>query len=166
MVFQTIQTLKSPVYGALSLIVGSLFGLTLLYFDEFVFFSPYLAFHLPLEKFGNFSLDLTLALFTAMVMAISLYQIRLVRVQEESSRGKIGLTGVFAALVAGACPCYYLVPLLSVAGGIGGVLGGVGIAFYSMQLPIKLASLGLLGFVTFSLERSLRASCDIRNRVG
>ncbi len=71
------------------------------------------------------------------------------------------MLGIFPALVAGACPCYYLVPLLAVAGGVGGVLGAVGIAFYTYQIPVKIASLALLAFVSLSLERSLAASCKV-----
>lgn len=74
-------------------------------------------------------------------------------------QGKIGIAGIVAAFLAGACPCYYLVPLLAVAGGVGGALGTVGILFYAYQLPVKLASVVLLIFVSFSLERSIRASC-------
>ncbi len=160
MALQTIQTLKSPSYGILSLFVAGLFGLTLMYFDEFLFTVPYLTFYLPIEKIGNFALDIVLALLTGVVMAISLYQIKIVGTRKNAG-SKVGLSGIFAALVAGACPCYYLVPLLSIAGGLGGILGAVGTAFYALQLPVKLASLGLLGFVTYSLEKSLTAACYV-----
>ena len=68
---------------------------------------------------------------------------------------------MLAAVVAGACPCYYLVPLLALAGGAGGVLGALGIFLYNLQIPIKLLSLALLGFVLLMLERSLVAYCRI-----
>jgi hypothetical protein len=94
-------------------------------------------------------------------MALSIYQVRNVP-RLATNQGKAGLGGIIIAIVAGACPCYYLVPLLAVAGGAGGALAAIGILFEVYQLPIKLVSLALLGTVAFSLERSLRAMCRIR----
>ena len=109
---------------------------------------------------GNLALDLTLATLSGIVMASSIFQIIGVP-RAGKAQGKVGLMGILAAVVGGLCPCYYLVPLLAVAGGLGGALAVVGIAFYAYQIPIKLSSLALLGFVTYSLERSLRASCSV-----
>ncbi len=99
-----------------------------------------------------------------MVIGASVYGIRNLRKGGSQARG--GVAGILIALVAGACPCYYLLPLLAVAGGAGGALGVLGIYMNAYQLPIKILSLGLLGAVAISLERSLRASCDITTRQG
>ncbi len=106
------------------------------------------------------ALDLAVSLLSGVVIVLSIYQLRNTPFRKSAGSG-IGLAGIVAALVAGACPCYYLVPLLVVAGGAGGVLGAVGIFFYSIQIPIKLASLALLAVTTLVLERSLRAACAI-----
>jgi len=90
----------------------------------------------------------------------SFFQLRFVPYVSSRNAGT-GLAGMLAAVVAGACPCYYLVPLLALAGGAGGVLGALGIFLYNFQIPIKLLSLALLGLVLFTLERSLVAYCRI-----
>jgi hypothetical protein len=64
------------------------------------------------------------------------------------------MLGIFAALLAGACPCYYLVPLLAIAGIIGGTLGEVGILLNSFQIPIKLGALVILVVATYKLNKS------------
>jgi hypothetical protein len=118
--------------------------------------------YVPPDGVGLFSLDVLLSALSGVVLALSIYQMRNVVPCMGKNQGKTGLSGIIIALVAGACPCYYLVPLLAVAGGAGGALAAAGIQFEAYQLPIKLVSLAPLGTVAFSLERSLRATCKIR----
>ncbi|MCS4538759.1 MAG: hypothetical protein HYY67_07885 [Thaumarchaeota archaeon] len=161
MAIQMLQTLKIPMFAMIALTIATFFGFTLFYFDEFLFLTPYLTFYVPVEKIGNFATDILLSLLTGVVMANSLNQIRLVS-SMKSANSKFGVVGIFGALLSGACPCYYLLPLLTLTGVAGGMLGVLGIMLYTYQLPMKLASLGLLALMMFSLERSLKASCGIR----
>lgn len=142
----------------LALLITSSFAVVLFYFDEFLFVAPYFTFYLSTDRVATFVLDAAVSVLSGVVLSLSVYQLRAVP-NGARRQGKIGVAGIVAALVAGACPCYYLVPLLAVAGGVGGALGALGILFYAYQLPVKFASAALLIFVSFSLERSLRASC-------
>lgn len=162
MSLQIIKILRNPKLGFTALTLSAVQLVTLLYFDQLLFFSPYVVFYLPRNTGGIFGLDLTLSAFSGVVLALSVYQLRNLP-QTGGKHGKLGFTGVATAILAGACPCYYLVPLLAVAGGIGGVLGTAGIVFFTYQVPIKLSSLILLAFVTFTLERSFRAYCGPAN---
>ncbi len=161
MTLQTLQTLLTPKYAVLGISIATLFGSTLLYLDEFLFLTPYLTFHLSIDRVGTFVLDIALLFLTGIVMTNSLRQIRIVGIRKIGNN-RLGLAGIFGAFLAGACPCYYLLPLLTLTGAAGGVLGALGIMFYAYQLPVKLASVGLLAFTTFGLERSLRVSCSIQ----
>ena len=80
------------------------------------------------------------------------------------AKRQTGYLGIIAALLAGACPCYYLVPLLAVAGGTGGFLATLGVLFSNYQMQLKLGSIVLLLFTTFTQERSLRAACKLPAR--
>lgn len=142
----------------LAILISSSFAVVLLYFDEFLFVAPYFTFYLPADRVATFVLDATVSALSGVVLSLSVYQAKVVP-KDAKRQGKVGIAGIVAAFVAGACPCYYLVPLLAVAGGVGGVLGAVGILFYAYQLPVKLASVVLLISVSFSLERTLKASC-------
>ena len=141
---------------AISIALG--FTILLSYFDQFLFFTPYVTFYLPTGRAATFFLDVAVSVLSGIVLSLSVFQLETIPSGAKRG-GKVGIAGMVAAFVAGACPCYYLVPLLVVAGGVGGALGTVGILFYAYQLPIKFASVILLIVVSFSLERSLRAYC-------
>ncbi len=155
------SALKKPTYAVAALAITTLFATTFLRFDNFLFFAPYLILYLPQSGFGVMALDLSISILSGVTIALSIYQIRNVLTRGKN-QGKIGLTGIMVALLSGACPCYYLVPLLAVAGSAGGALAAFGIFFSTYQLPIKLLSLTLLASVVYSLERSFKASCSIR----
>lgn len=155
------SALRRPTYTGTALAIAILLTITFLYFDQYLFFAPYLIFYLPQYGFGIMALDLAISTLSGVTIALSIYQIRNA-LSPGNNRGKIGMTGIIVALLSGACPCYYIVPLLAVAGGAGGALAAVGIVFSKYQLPIKLLSAILLASVIYSLEKSLKASCSIR----
>ena len=157
---QSLEVLRKPGYGLGAALIALGFGVTFLYFDAFLFFTPRLILYLPQEQSQTYVLDLAISILSGSVISLSVYQLRNLS-QAINKSTKVGYAGIFAALIAGACPCYYLVPLLAVAGGIGGALGAVGILLNTYQFPIKLASLALLAFVSITTERGLRASCAV-----
>lgn len=161
---QIFGALGRPVYGATSILVAVAISLLFLYQDEFYFVSPYLVAYIDPARVGVFILDVVVSALSGIVLVASVYEIRAFPGLRGSYR-KTGMAGIVAAFVAGACPCYYLVPLLAALGGMGGVLSALGILLNSYEIPIKLASLGLLGFTAFTLERGLRTACAMPNRV-
>jgi hypothetical protein len=158
---QVLLALRRPAYSLTALSIAVIFGTLFLYFDGFLFFAPYLTLYLPVQEMGMIVLDLAVSALSGITIALSFFQLRNVPLIG-NKQSKVGLVGIIAAFLAGACPCYYLVPLLAVAGGAGGVLVAVGIFFNAYQVPVKLLSLFLLVAVTYSLERSLRSSCEIQ----
>lgn len=157
---QLFGVLRRPTFGLLSLGISLSFVLLFLYSDSFIFFTPHFVVYFPLENTPYLLLDLVISALSGITISGSIYQLRFVPYVSSKNAGT-GFAGMLAAVVAGACPCMYLVPLLALAGGAGGVLGALGIFLYNIQIPIKLLSLALLGFVLFMLERSLVAYCRI-----
>ena len=155
---QSLEVLKRPPYGVAAVAVATLFGVAFLYFDGILFFAPMLIFYLPPGLFQVFAIDSAISVLSGSAIVLSYYQLRNLPSTTNKS-AKVGFAGVIAALIAGACPCYYLVPLLAAAGGVGGALGAFVILLNMDQLPIKLASLALLTFVSVTTERGLKASC-------
>lgn len=153
--------LRSPAYALTAFAIAAVFGATLLYFNEFLFFEPYVTVFVPREGVGMLVLDLAISVLSGITMATSFFQMSRFPGMSKKSGGK-GSAGILIAIFAGACPCYYLVPLLAVAGGAGGALAAVGIFVNAYQFPIKSLSLAVLAAVTYSLERSLKASCTIQ----
>jgi len=161
---QVLDALRRPTYASVALGISVVFGILFLYLNQFLFFAPYFIFFVPPEGAGLFALDVLLSALSGVVIALSVFQIRYTP-RLSMGRAKAGLGGIVIAFVAGACPCYYLVPLLAVAGGAGGTLLTVGIIFEAYQIPLKLLSVALLGTVMYTLERSLRAACVVEPSV-
>ena len=153
-----VDTFKDAKYALLSVVIVACYGTMLLFFDSFLFFSPYFTFYVSTSAYASLILDLLLTFFTAIVLTVSIRQISLQR--QGGSASKVGTLGIFAAILAGACPCYYLVPLLAVAGTIGGALGAVGILLNAFQIPIKLGAMLILVVATYKLNKS--GVCKIR----
>jgi hypothetical protein len=157
---QIVGVLRRPPFALSSFAIALLSALFLLYFDEFYFLAPYLTVFIPADRLPVLLLDLAISSLSGIVLSLSIYEIRTFPNLRAGPKG-VGAAGIIAAFIAGACPCYYLVPLLAVAGGAGGVLGTIGILFFDYQIPIKLGSLALLVFTTFTVERALKAACEI-----
>ncbi len=157
-----LDTFKDIKYVLLSAVIMVGYGIMLLFFDSFLFFSPYFTFYVSTSEYANFLLDLLLTFLTAIVLAVSIRQISFQR--HGGSASKTGMLGIFAALLAGACPCYYLVPLLAIAGTVGGAIGAVGILLNAFQIPIKLSALLILVIATYKLNKSGVCKIDLHSQ--
>ena len=147
-----LDTFRDAKYLLLSVLIIVGYGTTLLFFDQFLFFAPYFTLYVSASAYDSLMLDLALTFLTSLVLTVSIRQILLQRQGESAS--KTGILGIIAALVAGACPCYYLIPLLTVAGAIGGTLGALGILLNTFQIPIKLSAILILVVATYKLNKS------------
>ena len=147
-----LDTFKDGKYLLFGVAIVVCYGIMLLFFDQFLFFVPYFTFYVPSSSYASLFLDLALTFLTAIVLTVSIRQIILQR--QGGSASKTGILGIVAALIAGACPCYYLVPLLAVAGAIGGTLGALGIFLNAFQLPIKLGAMLILVVAIYKLNKS------------
>jgi len=147
-----LDTFKDAKYLLLGVAIMVCYGIILLFFDQFLFFAPYFTLYVPSSAYASLVLDLALTFLTAIVLTVSMGQIILQR--QGGSASKTGILGIAAALIAGACPCYYLVPLLAVAGAIGGTLGAMGILLNALQIPIKLGAMLILVVATYKLNKS------------
>jgi len=156
---QIFQALKTPSLLAATILVAVSCGLLLMFVDQFLFIVPYLVFYVPLTGIAILALDTLLSILTGIVLVASLQQVRTAR-----SRGTAytGILAIVAALFAGACPCYYLAPLLTVAAGVGGALGAIGILLNAYQLEVKTVSVVLLLTVSWALEKNARTACRLK----
>jgi len=148
----TVDTFKDVRYLCVAVTILFAYGIMLLFLDQFLFFTPYFTFYVPPSEALNFSLDLILAILTSIVLTVSVRQINLQRGSGGATRA--GALGIVAAIIAGACPCYYLIPVLAVAGTVGGALGALGILLNAFQVPIKFAATLILIFAVYKLNSS------------
>ena len=127
--------------------------------DQFLFVAPYLVFYVPQTALAILVLDISLSILTGVVLVVSVRQVSSGRSKGTTSTG---ILGIFAALIAGACPCYYLGPLLTIAAGVGGALGAIGILMNAYQFEVKTASVVLLLIVSWALEKNARMACPLK----
>jgi len=153
-----LRTLREPVYLCLALLIMTSYCVTLLLLDQFLFLQPYFTFYVPDTRQGLFGINIMLSILTGFIAAAS---IRAVRSSRAVGAVRVGLFGVFAAIFAGACPCFYLAPMLAVAGGLGGALGVIGIFFSVYEAPIKLVSIIVLLLAFYGLEKAGRTQCTV-----
>jgi hypothetical protein len=142
-----------------TILVAVSYGLLLMFIDQFLFIAPYFVFYVPLTGLAILALDMSLSILTGVVLVVSLRQ---VRSRRSKGTAYTGILGIVAALIAGACPCYYLVPVLAIAGGVGGALGAFGILLNAYELEVKTASVVLLLIVSWGLERNARMTCRLK----
>jgi hypothetical protein len=130
-----------------------------MFVDQFLFIAPYFVFYVPSTGIAILALDMLLSILTGVVLVVSLQQVRSAR-----SKGTTytGVLAIVAALFAGACPCYYLAPLLTIAAGVSGALGAIGILLNAYQLEVKTASVVLLLIVLWALERNAKMACRLK----
>jgi len=151
--------LKTPSLLAATILVIMSYGLLLMFIDQFLFIAPYLVFYLPPTNLAILALDLLLSTLTGIVLVVSLQQVRSARSKRTAYTGVLAIV---TSLIAGACPCSYLVPLLTIAAGAGSVLGAIGILLNAYQLEAKTASTVLLLLVFWRLEKNARVTCRLK----
>lgn len=151
--------MKTPSLLVATILVVVSYGLLLMFIDQFLFIAPYFVFYVPLTGLAILALDMLLSILTGIVLVVSLQQVRSARCK---GTAYTGFFAIFAALIAGACPCYYLVPVLTIAAGVGGALGAIGILLNAYELEVKTASVVLLLIVTWGLERNARMTCRLK----
>jgi hypothetical protein len=130
-----------------------------MFIDQFLFIAPYFVFYVPPTHLAILALDMLLSILTGIVLVVSLQQVRSAR---SKGTAYTGVLAIVAALIAGACPCYYLVPVLTIAAGVGGALGAIGILLNAYQLEVKTASAVLLLIVSWGLEKNARMTCRLK----
>ena len=142
---------SSKVYGALAIGVAAAFWILLNYIDQLLFFWPIVTFYLPPEKVLGFVLSNLIAIMMGIVISCNIYAYR-------SSKKLSGSMFSGSALGIASCACAGCSSIgLSVATSLGGI-GAAALAFFVMfQVPLRLVSLGILGWTYYSLNRSLAA---------
>lgn len=165
MYLQLAGVLRRPSGIFSTVVIALVLASVFLYFDEFYFLKPYLVAYVAPGRIPILALDVVISALSGVVLTLAVYEIRAFP-SRKGHQGRTGLAGIAAAFVAGACPCYYLVPLLAAAGGAGGILAAAGILFFDYEVPIKFGSLALLVFTAYTQERGLRAACGIASESG
>ena len=140
---------------AAAIFVGLMFLLSTL--SEYVFFEPYFVFDIPPDRITGFVLIVGVSILSALAIPMNIY---LVVSLQKAKRISGGFLGSLIGASAGACSCG---PVGFAVISTFGTVGGIATAFLTTyEIPLRLASLGILGYVIYSTTRSLSDHCKVR----
>ena len=146
-------------YVVLAIATAVLFWVTFNILDDLLFFSPILVFYLPNDAITGFVLTNVTSMLLGLVVAMNAYIFRHTRTRIN----KVSLfSGSTLSVVTSACAsCSSLGFFLISTFGSVGVLASTILSNY--QIPLRLISIGLLFWATYSASKRLAASCVLDN---
>ena len=126
--------------------------------SEFLFIEPFVIFHIIEDRITSFVLIVSISFMSAIVIPMNIYRIRTLRKSAAKISGSI--VGSIIGASAGICSC----------GPIGfsiistfGIVAGTATAFLTnYEIPLRLASLGLLCLVYYTTVKSISIECKIQ----
>ncbi|MEM4377586.1 MAG: hypothetical protein QXX85_01190 [Candidatus Nitrosotenuis sp.] len=136
--------------------IGFFIPLSLL--SEYIFISPYLVMHVPLDGMFGFALIVIVSVLSGIVISMNVYRIRLL----QQSKTKMGgsLLGSIIGASAGACSCG---PVGFAAISTFGTIGGVATAFLSnYEIPLRLGAIAILAYTYYSTTKALTFECKLK----
>ncbi len=155
-VMQMVFTRKN--YIALAAAISSGFFILFNTLDEYLFFSPILAFNVPLSATANFSLSIAITALLGVVVSMNVYMFK--RLQVGSKGMASWLSGSFIATATGACGCTSLGFAVITTFGGAGILASSLLTNY--QIPLKMVSLAILFVAYYSVRKNMIKACMIR----
>ena len=125
--------------------------------SEYLFFEPYVTFYVPADRALSFALIVIVSVLSAIVIPMNVYLIRTI---QKARRSGSGFVGSLIGASAGACSC----------GPIGfsmvstfGTIGGTATSFLTTyEIPLRILSIGILGYVCYTTTRILDDNCKIQ----
>jgi len=126
--------------------------------SEFLFIEPFFVIHVIEDRTFGFTLLVAISFMSAVVIPMNIYRIRTL----QKSTTKIGgsLLGSIIGASAGICSCG---PIgFSIISTFGTVAGTATAFLTNYEIPLRLASLGLLCLVYYTTAKSISIECKIQ----
>ncbi len=126
--------------------------------SEFLFIEPFFVIHVIEDRTFGFTLLVAISFMSAVVIPMNIYRIRTL----QKSTTKIGgsLLGSIIGASAGICSCG---PIgFSIISTFGTVAGTATAFLTNYEIPLRLASLGLLCLVYYTTAKSISVECKIQ----
>lgn len=145
-------------YLAVAAVISIGFFIPLSMISEYIFISPYLVMHVPLDGMFGFALIVIVSVLSSIVISMNVYRIRLL----QQSKTKMGgsLFGSIIGASAGACSCG---PVGFAVISTFGTIGGVATAFLSnYEIPLRLGAIAILAYTYYSTMKTLTFECKIK----
>ena len=126
--------------------------------SEFLFIEPFVIFHVIEDRIVSFALIVSISLMSAIVIPMNIYRIR--TLQKNITKISGSVLGSIIGASAGICSCG---PIgFSIISTFGTVAGTATAFLTNYEIPLRLASLGLLCLVYYTTIRSISVECKIQ----
>ncbi len=148
---------SSKAYIFLALAVAAGFWVMMANFDELIFFSPNLVFDIPPSGWTGFVLSTITACMLGTIVSMNVYIFRTSSVRLGASFFSGSTLGVISSACAGCTSAgFFMATTFGVAGAAATSL------FVQYQLPMRVASIGLLAWALYSAHKRVTQSCAIK----
>jgi hypothetical protein len=126
-------------------------------FDQLLFFEPLVAFHVPPGSEPFLALSTITAALLGIVVSMNVYVFRTSKVRLDASFFSGSTLGVAASACAGCTSAgFFMATTFGVAG------AATASVFAEYQVPLRILSVGLLGWALYSVSRRVTQSCAIK----
>ena len=126
--------------------------------SEFLFIEPFIIFHVIEDRIVSFVLIASISLMSAIVIPMNIYRIR--TLQKNITKISGSVLGSIIGASAGICSCG---PIgFSIISTFGTVAGTATAFLTNYEIPLRLASLGLLCLVYYTTAKSISIECKIQ----
>lgn len=127
--------------------------------SEYIFTSPYLVMSVSSDSIVGFVLIIAVSIMSGIVVSMNVYRIKLLKQSKSKMSGS--LFGSIIGASAGACGCG---PVGFAVISTFGTIGGIATSFLSnYEIPIRLASIGILAYTYYATTKSLKTECSLKN---
>ena len=152
--FKLVFSKASYLILSVAIFSGMLVLLSIL--SEFIFTQPNLLFYVADYDIFRFALVVVVSALSGIVISMSIYRLRILRIRKVGS----GFLGSIIGVGAGACSC----------GSVGfaivstfGAVGGTATAFLTnYEIPLRLVSIGILIATYYVTIKALGTECKIQ----
>ncbi len=144
-------------YIALAVAVFAGLWVLMVQFDQLLFFEPLVAFHVPPGSEPFLALSTVTAMLLGIVVSMNVYVFRTSKVRLGVSFFSGSTLGVVSSACAGCTSAgFFMATTFGVAG------AATASVFAEYQLPLRVLSVGLLGWALYSVSRRVTQSCAVR----
>ena len=147
---------SNPSYILIAIGIFFLLFVPLIIISEFLFLEPFLVFSIYPETTLSFSLIVILSLFSSIAVSMNIYRVKLIK---ETKKMGSSIVGTIIGASAGACSCGPIAFSVITTFGTAGSIASSFLTLY--EIPIRLASIGILIIVVFVTTKSLSHECKV-----
>ena len=147
---------SNPSYILIAIGIFFLLFVPLIIISEFLFLEPFLVFSIYPETTLSFSLIVILSLFSSIAVSMNIYRVKLIK---ETKKMGSSIIGTIIGASAGACSCGPIAFSVITTFGTAGSIASSFLTLY--EIPIRLASIGILIIVIFVTTKSLSHECKV-----